>query len=118
VATVNPVEIRNGHSGGADIYEWLGLADGDTVGWLTLPIKADKSVHVYGAFGGTVTIQGSHEDVPANPVTLNDSRGEGNPLTFTATDLRVVLEPVLKIRPLPGGGVSDTTVRLLAVRGG
>lgn len=114
--TVNPVPVSNGHAGGADLYEWLALADGDTVGWLTLPIKADKSVHVFGDFGGTVTIQGSHEEVPTHPVTLNDSRGEGNPLTFTATDLRVVLEPVLKIRPFPGTGVTATTVRLLAVR--
>lgn len=119
MATVSPTRVFQGWDGSANLYEWANLNAGDTVDWLTLPVKADKSVHVYGAFGGTVTIQGTNEtdDAPANPVTLNDSRGEGNPLTFTTADLRTVLEAVHKIRPLPGAGVVNTTVRLLAVRG-
>ena len=47
---------------------------------------------------------------------LPDSRGEGNPLTFTQNDLRTVLEAVVKLRPSPGAGVSGVTVRVLAVK--
>lgn len=117
MATVVPVLLDHGYKGTADIYEWASMNNGDTIGWLVLPIKVDRAVHVYGAFGGTVTIEGTLESgTPANAVILNDSRGEGNPLTFTANDIRTVLEPVLQIRPNPGVGVTATTVRLLVVR--
>lgn len=117
MATITPTRISHGHDVAAELYEWASMSNGDTIAWLTLPIKADKVVHVYGTFGGSVAIEGSLETgTPANAVTLNDSRGEGNPLTFTANDIRTVLEPVLQIRPNPGAGVTNTTVRLLAVR--
>jgi hypothetical protein len=121
MATLFPVNIKHGHDGGADLFEWRDvvtgsplMSAGDTIGWLHLPVKADKSVHVYGAFGGTVAIEGTLEDTPANPITLTDPGG--TLLTFTTTGLRSVLQPVLQIRPSPGAGVSATTVRLLAVR--
>ena len=121
MAELAPVLISHGHNGGADLFEWQDVATaspfmnaGDTIDWLHLPIKADKSVHVYGAFGGILVIEGTLEDTPANPVTLTDPAGVA--LMFTATGLRSILQPVLQIRPNPGTGVVNTTVRLLAVR--
>jgi hypothetical protein len=114
VATVSPTIVWHGYTGVADLYEWSPIAEGDTVAWARIPIKADKSVHVFGDFGGTVTIQGSNEDTPTNPVTL--TAPDGVALTFTAVGLRSILQPVMWIRPSPGAGVANTTVRLLAVR--
>lgn len=115
MATVNPQPVVYAYTKTAPEWEWLNIAAGDTIGWLTVPgKKADCTVHCYGTFGGTVTIQGTMESpgTANNPVTLNDSRGEGNALTFTADDMRVVLEHPLQMRPSPGAGVTATTVRM------
>jgi hypothetical protein len=106
--------------GSVSLYRWPKTGQtfgaGDTGKWLKAPGRNDKTVHVYGAFGGTVTIQGTLEhESPANPFTCNDSRGEGNPLTFTTTDGRTVLENIVQIRPLMGAGITGVTVLLLAV---
>src|SRR5262245_3579278 len=112
MATVRALLVTHAHDGQADLYEWAGMNAGDTVEWLRLPIKADKTVHVYaagGVLGGTVTIEGTLETAtsPSNPFTINDSRGEGNPLTFTTTDGRTVHEAVIQIRPSLGAGVAN-----------
>jgi|SRR5215510_15048721 len=119
MATVLPRRIWHPLDGEADLFEWLNFSNGDVIGWLVLPQKADKTLHMYGTFGGTVTLDGSLESgTPSNPFTINDSRGEGNPLSFTANDGRTLMENVLQIRPNPGAGVTNTTLRILCVRGG
>lgn len=117
MATIQAEELRGPHDGHVKEWKWAGLAAGDVGSWVTLPIKADKSVHLLGTFGGTVTIEGTLEpDTPTSAIALNDSRGEGNPLTFTAPDIRTVLDNVMQIRPNAGAGVASVTVLLLAVR--
>jgi hypothetical protein len=71
------------------------------------PRLPDKTVAVRGTFGGgTITIEGSNLAVGAtglaatgNWFALNDTRGEGNALTFTTADGRVILENPNCIRP-------------------
>ena len=94
---------------------WAAIGDADTCTDEPIGHLVDKSVHVYGTFGGaTVVIQGSDEVTPSERVTLNDSRGEGNPLSFTALDLRQVLEITAFVRPSStGGGGSSTTVSIV-----
>lgn len=69
-----------------------------------MPTLPDKTVHVRGTFGGTGTVSltmfGSNVGpsgaaaalATSSAFALNDSRGEGNALTFTAVDGRQVNE--------------------------
>lgn len=80
----------------------------------------DKTVQITGTFGGaTVNIEGSN-DGGLTWFVLNDSRGEGNPLTLTAADGRQIMENAELIRPnvSGGGGTTAITVTITATRGG
>lgn len=85
----------------------------DAIGW------PDKTVSVRGTFGaaGSVTIEGGDAVSPTYSA-LNDSRGEGNALTFTAADTRTILENPGKIRPrvTAGDGTTAITVVIEALR--
>lgn len=119
MATVKPTQVGHAYNTNAELWEWSPLNAGDTVGWLALPPRADKTVHAYGAFGGAITFQGTLETpdtgVPAHPFIINDARGRTFPISFVADDAAEIMEHCIQIRPQPGAGVTNTTVRLLAV---
>ena len=83
----------------------------------------DKSFHVRGTFGGgTIAIEGSNLLVGAtglsatgNWFTMNDSRGEGNALTFTAADGRTALENPNVIRPRWSAALASTVTPSVTV---
>lgn len=86
--------------------EWLALTTGDDGQPINWSEFADRSVQVYGTFGGaTVTMQGSNDlgPVPTNWNTLTDL--QGNALAFTVAGLEMVAEPTCWIRPVVTGGV-------------
>lgn len=89
------------------------LANGDDGIVLDAINWPDKTVTVRGTFGagGTVVIEGTDAG-GVTYTTLNDSRGEGNALTFTAADTRTILENPGKIRPrvTAGDGTTALTV--------
>lgn len=75
----------------------------------------DKTVSVTGTFdAATVVIQGG----PSTSLWhgLNDSRGEGNALSFTAADTRAILENPQYIRfsTSGGGGSQSLTVTVIS----
>ncbi len=74
---------------------------------LTAPNYPDKTVSATGTWGSaTLTIEGSNDGTTYE--TLNDSRGEGNPLTLTANNLVVIGENPRFIRPRTSGGTSTS----------
>jgi hypothetical protein len=83
-----------------------------------MPGWSDRSVHVFGTFGGaTVTIQGSNELVPTNWVTLAAAGDATEDMTYTANDIKQLLEVSRWVRPLLSGGAgSSVTVLMLARR--
>lgn len=94
---------------------WSGLTGSDDGDGVDLSRFPDRTVHVSGTFdSATCTIQGSNTGV--NYVALNDSRGEGNSLAFTAEDVKVALENPKMVRPLNsgGGGSTSLTVTIIA----
>lgn len=97
--------------------EWTGLLNGDTGRAEDLTRYPDKTAQVKGTFGagGSVNIEGSNDGGTTFAI-LNDSRGEGNPLTLTATDLRLILENAGLIRPnvTAGDGTTNLTVTIIA----
>lgn len=105
------LEVKEG------VVIWENLGNGDEGSWEVLPNLADKTVHVFGAFGvgGTVVLKGTNEPgTPANEIQLVDP--QGNDLSFTAAAIEVMLENPLKIRPevTAGDGDTDLTVIICA----
>jgi hypothetical protein len=97
--------------------KWTGLLNGDTGDAQATGTLSDKSIQVLGTFGtgGTVVLEGSN-DGGTTWSTLNDTRGEGNALSFTSSDLRQTLENTRHIRPnvTAGDGSTNLTVIVTA----
>lgn len=95
---------------------WTPLANGDVGSWLTAADLSDKSIQVFGTFGagGTLVLEGSN-DGGTTVATLNDSRGEGNALSFTAADIRTVLENPERVRPKVTAGDGTTALTVIIV---
>ena len=75
---------------------------GDPISAPNLPdktVQVRKSTATNGFSGATIAIEGSNNTATGPYVTLNDSRGEGFPLTFTTTDIRTIMENPQFIRP-------------------
>jgi hypothetical protein len=93
---------------------WAGLLNGDQGASVDWALYADRSVQVTGTFGtgGTVTIEGSNDDV--NFVPLSDARG--NNLAINAAKIEQVEDVSKAIRPnvTGGDGTTDLTVTLFA----
>ena len=82
---------------------------------IIVPRHSDKTVHLFGTFGGTVTIEGGCDpdmaDTSSDMVTLSDT--DGNLLSFTSKDCKPVVQNVYKIGPKAGAGVGPVTVFLM-----
>lgn len=117
MATVSYNPIANIAKGAYKVtWSGLGVTSSDDVGAaLVIPQGYQAiDIQVIGTFANaTVTIQGSN-DGGTTYATLNDSRGEGNAMTFTAADLKKLNEIPQQIRPLLSSG-SGTNVSVIAV---
>jgi hypothetical protein len=80
-----------------------------------MPGSADRSVQVFGTFGagGTITFQGSNELVPAAWVTLAAAGDPAEDMTFSAADMKQLLESTRWVRPLLSGGDGTTSLTVL-----
>src|SRR6266446_10671868 len=98
--------LAEGHSAQqVRILVWGHMHQGDSGAWSQLPAGVNRSMHVWGVFGGaTVTFEGSNEVTltPANPVSLRDPGM--TVISMTTKDLRQVLEAPYQVRPLVTGG--------------
>lgn len=78
---------------------------------------SDKTVQVLGVFGaaGSLNIEGSN-DGGTTWAILNDSRGEGNPLTFTGADIRNINEnpDLIRANVTAGDGTTNLSVIIIA----
>jgi len=115
MAVIAPTRIQHG-ANGQDVFEWAGLQNGDTGGWLVIAGKNDKSVHAYGTWGagGNVRMEGSLETgTPSNPATLHDPSVTALNLT-TSVSTNAILEHLHQIRPnvTAGDGTTSLTVRV------
>lgn len=95
---------------------WANLANSDVGSSLVAPNLSDKSIQVLGTFGvgGTLVIEGSN-DGGTTWHTLNDSKGEGNDLSFTVADIRTILENPERIRPKVTTGDGTTSLTCIVV---
>lgn len=104
---------------GKRVHKWTvsGLLNGDQSSSHSGSRLSDKTVQVLGVFGtgGSVNIEGSN-DGGTTWAILNDSRGEGSALTFTAADVRVVNEvpDLIRANVTAGDGTTSLTVIILS----
>jgi len=116
MATANPTV--NHKADNVAVFTW-NLTDANDVG---APIPegysaySDRSVQVYGTFGGgTVTWQGTNDPTPDNWVGLSTVASAA--ATFAAAGIKQILESTLLARPSIAGGTSqDVTVVCVARR--
>ena len=98
----------------ASVITWSGLANGDSGQALEMPGWADRSVQVFGTFGGgNLRLQGSNDG--SNWAVLTDP--QGNDINITAAKIEQVMECVRYMRPLvtSGSGV-NLTISILVRR--
>ena len=105
-------KVRNHpFSGDVLVFKWV-LEASETGDKVEVPRHSDKTVHLFGTFGGTVTIEGGcNPDGTGDYVLLQDTQGAD--LSFTGADLKAVAQNVYQIGPKAGVGVSATTIFLL-----
>lgn len=97
---------------------WTGLLVTDDGSWTALDRHPDRTVQVFGTFGGaTVRIEATNEPTPGAAVfTLSDQ--VGTPLSFTAAGGRVAAEAARWVRPVVVGGDGTTALTVVAVSRG
>jgi hypothetical protein len=85
---------------------------------MTCSSLADKTVHMFGTFGGTVTLQGSNDPLAitspstASWFTLTDNFG--NAIAYSSATLATIAQAPLYIQPSAGSGVTSVTVVIAA----
>jgi hypothetical protein len=92
---------------------WANVGNLDTIVAAEYPDLSDKTVHVYGTFGGaTVTIEGSNNG-GASFTGLNDPSSTA--ISITAEKMKQILENPQQIRPTftGGGGTQSLSVAML-----
>jgi hypothetical protein len=97
------------------IYSWT-LTDGDPTGnALTHTSHADKTIQVYGTFGGgTVTIQGANHPTSQTWATLTDHADTN--ITFTTAGMKLIAQNPFAIRPILTGGAGVTVTVIVVVK--
>ena len=113
-----PVDIQEFNRTQVRRAVWTALATGDDGAPIDWSAYTDRSVQVFGTFGGgTVTLQGSNDagPTPTNWNPLTDL--QGNAIAFTAAGLEMIAEGTLWVRPVvTAGAASGITVQMMLRR--
>jgi len=110
------VEKVRGHPFAGDVllYKWV-LTASETGEKIVVPRHSDKTVHLFGTFGGTVTIEGSLDptmaDTSTDNILLQDQADVD--LSFTAKDCKTIVQNVYKIGPKAGVGITSVTIFIM-----
>lgn len=111
-------DLPDGDSRKVDIITWTDLAGSDTGQPYVSYLRPDKTIQIIdgtsGFSGDTLVIEGSNDGT--NWETLSDA--DGNPCSFTDTDIVFVRESPRYLRPSISGGAGNVTVILVAANMG
>jgi hypothetical protein len=112
MATIAATIDRNSVPG-AVIASWADLATNDVGASVPIAYAADLSCQVSGTFGGgTVTWQGSNDNVNWHPMT---QRGSTTSMAYTAAALHISQENPAWVRPAVTSGTSVAIDCTLAI---
>ena len=116
MATKPFTPVRIGDTNDTESVVWI-LNDGDDGAPYQRANFPDRSVQLFGTFGGgTVVIEATNEAAPAPGTwqTLTDPTGV--PLSFTAANLKQVVEIHRHLRPRVVGGAGVAVTVILVAR--
>lgn len=114
MATIEPVEVRGDNNELLKV-EWRNIRNGDTILPFKKASKPDKTMHVFGTFGGaTVTMTGGNDDRAitdsgnASMLTVKDSLG--NNVSLTTAGYAFIIPNFLYWKPAISGAGGDTAL--------
>ena len=113
MAVINPTINREIVPDGSVLRViWSNMLTGDTGAPISLPSHSDRSVQVFGTFGGaTCTIEGSNDGGTTYAALTNTG---GTSLAILAAALHQVLQITQVIRPnITGGAAASITVAMI-----
>jgi len=115
MAVITPTKVSTPHDGPIEIWQWIGMAAGDTALPVVCKSYQDKAVSWIAATVGTAvaTIQGALDPAGADFAILHDTRGFANPLTITlatTATIAAILEPCYAVKPVLTGGATTAGV--------
>lgn len=107
MAVIAPTIVPVGNMDGSIVrVTWTPVIETDTCAPASLPEFADKSIQVFGSFGGTsVALHGSN-DGGTTFAALNIPAGTA--IAITTTSIKQVLENTEQIKPVLTGGTSTS----------
>lgn len=113
MATIKPTITDVGQTGSGYVFQavWANVTEADSCQAVQYPEYADKSIQVFGTFGGaSVALHGSNDGT--NFAALNDA--SGTVIAITTAKIKAVLENTVQIKPVITGGASQVlTVAML-----
>lgn len=107
MAVIKPVITAIGNGDGSTYrIIWSGVTESDTCAPVAMSGYADKSIQVFGTFGGgSVALQGSN-DSGTTYAPLNDAGG--TVIAITSAKIKSVLENTEWMKPVISGGSSQS----------
>lgn len=113
MATVTPTEVLTPlDKRGLRIFKWAVVAASDDCTPVVCGQYTDKTVYMYGTFGGNMSLEGSPDPSGSTYVVLTDAQGNaisGKSAAFTEQ----ILEMAYKVRPVAAAGVGAVDVFLM-----
>jgi len=115
-----PYDVSELQDGSAIVYSWTLTSTNDTAMPARMPEWSERSVHMWGTWGGaTAIMEGSNDLTAPNPVDFEQLHNfQGTAIALTANGISAILESTYYIRPrlsVDGTGAS-VTVNLLLLR--
>lgn len=106
------VQIQNKGVRTNDLAVYWVLEQGDTATPITIPRYSDRTVHIFGTFGGaSVSLEGSIDPAGVVYGVLTDD--DKSDITQTASAApRVVIPNVLTVKPTITGGDGSTSITI------
>lgn len=113
MATVTPTEVLTPlDKRGLRIFLWEAVAASDDCLPVICGQYTDKTVYMYGTFGGNMSLEGSPDPSGTTYVVLTDA--QGNAISGkSANFVEQILEGAYKVRPVAAVGVGDVDVFLM-----
>lgn len=113
MATVTPSEVLTPlDKRGIRIFKWAAVAASDDCLPVICGQYSDKTVYMYGTFGGNMSLEGSPDPAGTTYVVLTDP--QGNAISGkSAAFVEAILEAAYKLRPVAGVGVGAVDVFLI-----
>lgn len=107
MATIKPTITTLGRGDGSCVMLlWTPVTEADVCAAAEFPDLSDKSIHVYGTFGGSSTAIHGSNNGGSSFAALNDP--SSTVIAITTEKIKQILENTQQIKPVITGGTGQT----------